>query len=106
MPPARKAWIERHDAVRQRHHGADILAEIAQHVSGIGQDARVIAGGFQRSPREIGTLTPIRVRIFAAIVQKQPNAAECGPSERRSVAWIACNRLLDEAKSLGGLPCR
>ena len=44
VPAAREARVERQRAVDQRHHGADVLAEIGQREGGIRQDARVVAG--------------------------------------------------------------
>ena len=50
MPAAREVRVERQRAIDQRHHGADVLAEIGQREGGIRQDARVVAGHFQGPP--------------------------------------------------------
>ena len=68
VPAARGTRVERQCTIDQRHHGADVLAEIGQREGGIRQDARVIAGHLQRSPCEINALQTIRLRIFAASV--------------------------------------
>ena len=58
VPAARKIRVEHERAVHQRYHGADIFAEIGQRLRGIRQDARIVAGHFQRAPCEIGALPP------------------------------------------------
>jgi hypothetical protein len=54
VPAAGVVRIQRQGLVNQRHHGADVLAEIGQREGGIRQDAPIVAGYFQGSPREIG----------------------------------------------------
>src|SRR6516225_7078735 len=49
-PAAGEIRIERQCAVDQRHHGADVLAEIGQRDGGIRQGDRVVAGHLQVSP--------------------------------------------------------
>jgi hypothetical protein len=56
VPAASVVWVERQRTINQRHHGADVLAEIRQHDGGIHQDAGILAGHFQGSPGEIGAL--------------------------------------------------
>ena len=92
MPAAREVRVERQGAIDQRHHGADVLAEIGQREGGIRQDARIVAGHFQGSPCEIGALQTVRLRIFAPTVK---NAAENSrPRPRRARA-----RNADRARS-------
>src|SRR5205085_12523436 len=85
MPAARITWVQREGTVGQRHHGADVLAEISQRESGIRQDGRVVAGHFQCPPREIGTPQAVCRPIFAAIILKQPKTAEPSPGESGSI---------------------
>src|SRR6516164_3645613 len=106
VPGAGVIWIEREGTVNQSDHRTDVFAEIGQRVAGIRQDAWVLAGHFKGSPREIGALRTIRLRIFAATVQKQPDAACRSPGERGSVARIARDRLLQQAKCLRDLSRR
>src|SRR6516162_1024885 len=71
------------------------------------QGTGIVAGHFQGSPRKIGALQSGRRRIIlAAIVNKQPITAECGPGEGRPVTRIACDRLLHQTERLRELPCR
>ena len=106
MPAAREVRVERQGTVDQRHHGADVLAEIGQREGGIRQDARVVAGHFQGSPGEIDALQTVRLRIFAPTVKKQPKTADRGPGECGPVTRIARDRLLHKTERLRDLPCR
>src|SRR6266853_94700 len=83
-PAVGEIRVECQSAVDQRHHGADVLAERGQRISGIRQDARIVAGHFQGSPGEICALPSVRLSIFTPIVDNQPRAAEGGPGERGS----------------------
>lgn len=56
VPAAGEIRVERQGAVDQRHHRTDILAKIGQRLDGIHQNARVVAGHFEGSPREIDAL--------------------------------------------------
>src|SRR5271157_3248199 len=105
-PASSVVRVEREGSVNQRHHGADILAEIGQRLGGIGQDARVVADHFQGSPREIGALQTVRRPVFAPAVMKQPITAIRGPGECGSVTRIALDRLLEQTERFGHLPCR
>jgi hypothetical protein len=106
MPTARVVWVERQGTVDQRHHIADVLAEMVKREGGSGQDTRIVAGHFQRSPGEIGTLPNVRLPIFAPIVEKQPLTAMRSQSERRPIARIARYRLFEQLESLRDLFCR
>jgi hypothetical protein len=64
VPATRKTGIERQSPVNQRYHGTNVLAEMAQRVSGICQDARIIDGASEGTPSEISALQTIRRRIF------------------------------------------
>src|SRR5712664_3946155 len=99
VPAAGEARVERQCTIDQVHHGADVLAEISQRLCGIRQYARIVAGHFQGSPREIGALQTVRLRIFAPSLNK-PNTAERGPGERGSVTRITGDRLLQKAERL------
>src|SRR5215469_5045621 len=106
VPATREIRVERQGTIDQRYHRADVLAEIGQCEGGIRQRARVVAGHFQGSPREIAALQTVRLPIFAATVNKQSKTAESGPGECRPVMWIARDRLLHKTERLGCLPCR
>src|SRR5271170_7224058 len=94
VPAAGVVRVERQRTVDQRHHGADVLAEIGQRLSGIRQDPWVIASYFESSPGEIGALQTVRLRIFAPTVSKQPKTTDRTPGQRRTVTRIAHDRLL------------
>jgi hypothetical protein len=94
VPAPREIRVEGEGTVNQRHHRADILAEIRQRFCGIRQDPGAVAGNFQSSPREIGAFQTIRIAIVAPIVKKQPKTAERGPGECRPVMRIARDLLL------------
>src|SRR5438105_10338795 len=79
MPASSVVRVEREGSVNQRHHGADLLAEIGQCEGGIRQDARVVAGHFQGSPCEIGALPTVCPRILAPTVENLPSTAVRGP---------------------------
>src|SRR6516162_10578663 len=81
-PAAGEIRIERQGAVDQRHHGADVLAKIGQRKGGICEDDRIVAGYFQSSPCEIGTLRTMRLPVFAPTVIKQASTADRSPGER------------------------
>ena len=68
--------------LNQGHHGADILAEIGQRVGGVRQNGRIVSGHFEGSPRKIGALQAVRLRILAPTVKMQPMTAECSPGQR------------------------
>src|SRR5690242_16407966 len=105
-PATRKIRVEREGTVDQRHHRADVLAEISQRKSGIHQDSRIVTGHLQGSPGEIGSLQTARRRFFAPTVPKQPKTAVRGPGECGSITRIARDRLLKQVQRLGSLPCR
>src|SRR5207248_5320551 len=69
-PTARVVRVDGQRTVNQRHHGADVLAEIGQRLSGMRQDAGVVAGHFQGSPCEINALENVCFPVFATIVNK------------------------------------
>ena len=104
MCQPRKIRVEREGAVDQRHHRADIFAEIGQRLCGIRQDARIIASYFEGAPGEICALQTVRLRMFAATVSKQPQTTDRGPGERWPVSRIARDRLLHKPERLGDLP--
>ena len=106
MCQPRKIRVEREGAVDQRHHRADIFAEIGQRLCGIRQDARIVAGHFQRAPCEIGALQTVRRRVLAPAVDNQPHTADRGPGEGGPVPRIARDRLLHKTERLRDLACR
>jgi len=59
LPPAREARIERQRSVHQRHHGANVLAEIGKRSGGIRKGTRVVAGHLQSPPCEIRALPSV-----------------------------------------------
>ena len=106
MCQPRKIRVEREGAVDQRHHRADIFAEIGQRLCGIRQDARIVAGHFQCLPCELGPLQAVRLPIFAPIVTQQPKTALRGPGKRGPVTRVARNRLLQQTERFRDLPYR
>ena len=83
-PAAREIRVECQRTIDQRHHGADVLAEIGQRLGGVREDAWVVASPLQGSPCEIGALQSVPLPVFAPVVDEQPITAircpgECGP---------------------------
>jgi hypothetical protein len=56
LPAAREIRVESQGAVDQPHRRADIFAEMGQRISGICQDARIVASHFQSLSGELDTL--------------------------------------------------
>jgi len=104
-PAAREIRVECQRTIGQRHHGADVLAEIGQRLGGVREGARVVASHFQGSPREIGALQSVRPPVFAPVVNKQPITAIRCPGECGPVMRIALDRLLHKTERLRALPC-
>src|SRR5271167_623988 len=103
LPLPRETRIEQEGAVYQPDHGADVLAEIGQRLSGIREGARIVAGHFERTPGVIDRSPSVRGAIIASAIKHQPKAALRGPGKRRSVIRVARDRLLHQPQSLGDL---
>ena len=56
MPGAREIGVERQGTFNQRQYRTDVLAKIGEHVGGIDQDGRIVAGHFQGSAAELAAL--------------------------------------------------
>src|SRR5436309_15953113 len=85
-PAACEIRVEREGTLDQRRHGADVLSEIGQREGGLRQNARIVAGYFQRAPCELGALQSVSRRIFGPTVHMQPKTAVCGPGQSGPVA--------------------
>src|ERR1044071_7533657 len=103
VPTTRETRVEYQRAVNQGNHATDVLTEIAQRKGAIREDARIIAGRLQGSPREINPFLAIRLPIVAPVIENQPKAAERGPAECGSVKRIAGDRLLHKPERLRDL---
>src|SRR4030081_1610169 len=77
-PAAGKARVERQRTVNEPDHGADVLAEIRQHLRGAGEDARVVLSHVERLPGKIDALAAICLRRFGPVGSQ---------TLRRSVRW-------------------
>src|SRR6516225_2360003 len=96
VPAAREAGVERQSTVDQRHHGTEILAEIAQRKGGIGDGAGIVTGYLQSPTGEIDALATVRRWIIAPGVQAAPIVAERGPSESRPIMRISFDRFFEK----------
>src|SRR6516165_5843255 len=74
-PAAGEARGYRQGAVDQRDHGANILAEIGEYESGVGQDARVVRRHLERPPREIDARTAGSIWPFSPTLSDEPHLA-------------------------------
>src|SRR5439155_25120224 len=99
VPAARETRIKRQRPIDQRHHRADVLAEIGQRESGIRKDRRIVAGHLQGPSCEIDALPAVRVRISVLAIRNE-QTTEPGPAESGPVTRIALDCLLRETKSL------
>jgi len=68
----------------QRHHGADVFAEIGQRLGGVCEDARVVASHLQGSPCEIGALQSVRPPVFAPVRQQVADNSNTLPRRVRA----------------------
>src|ERR1700746_1087139 len=93
VPVAREIRVERERAIDQRHHRADILAEMRQREGRVRQDAWILAANFQCSPCEIGALQPVSLGVVAPAVYNEPNTADRCDSECGPIMRIARDRL-------------
>ena len=103
VPAAREAGVERQSTVDQRHHGTEILAEIAQRKGGIGDGAGIVTGYLQSPTGEIDALATVRRWIIAPGVQATPIVAERGPSESRPIMRISFDRFFEKLQCLWDL---
>src|SRR5271156_5616858 len=106
VPATCEIRVQYEGTINQRHHGADILAEIGQRQGGIHEDTRIVATHLQGSPRETGALEPVPLPVFAPIGKNQPNTADRGPGECGPVTRIALDLLLHKTESLRDSRCR
>src|SRR5260370_23257010 len=104
IPAAGEARVERERTVDQPHHGADVLAELSQHESGVGEDARVVLCHLERLPSEIAGPAAGRLRLFGPAVSDEGHGADRRPGQRRPVAPIDRNRLLEQSQTLENPP--
>jgi hypothetical protein len=106
VPAARETGVQRHGAIDQRNHRADILAEDPQREPGLGKYGRVVAMRLQGASSEIDTFAAVRLRIVAMAVNAKPHMAIRSPGQRRPVARIACDGLFEEGKRIRDLRAR
>src|SRR5690242_20387557 len=99
-PAAREARVEREGTVDQPDHGADILAELTQHMGGVDENARVVLPRMERLPSKITGLAPGCLRLLGPAVSDEPQVAVRGPGKRRPVMPIDRNRPLEQSQSL------
>src|SRR5262252_2352496 len=100
VPSTCETWVERQRAIDQRHRAADVLAEISEREGGIREGARIIAGHFQGSPREIEALLADRFPIVTPAVAGDPLTAHRSPGECGAVVGISCNCFLQEGQRI------
>ncbi len=98
-PAAGEARGERQGAVDQRHHGADILAEIGQNKGGVGQDARVVPRHLERLPGKIDRFAG-GLRLFGPALSDEPHLAHRRQGQRRTAVPVDRYRLMEQFQSL------
>ena len=99
-PAAGEARVERQRTVDQPDHGTDILAELRQHLGGVGEDARVVLRHLERLPSKIAGLAAICLRRFGPAVNDEPHVADRRPGKCRPVMRIDRDRLIEQSQSL------
>src|SRR5947209_3972935 len=87
-PAACETRVQLQGPIDQRRRGADVLAEIGEHMGGIREDARIVAGHLQGPPGKIDALAAVRLGILARAIETEPLAADRGPGECRPIARI------------------
>src|SRR6266478_7464306 len=100
IPAAGEARVERERTVDQPDHGADVLPELAQHESGVREDAGVVLPRLERTPGKIYALAAGCFRLFGPTVSDEPQVADRCPGECRPVMPIDGDRLFEQAQSL------
>src|SRR6266702_6261071 len=100
MPAAGEARVKPECAVDQPDHGADVLAEIRQHQSGVGEGARVVLPRQERLPSKIDGLAAICLRLFGPVTSVELHVADRRKGQCRTVTRIDRDCLLDQSQSL------
>jgi len=91
------ARVERERPVDQADHRTDILAELSQHESCVGEDAGVVLSHLERLPSEIAGLAAGCLRLFGPAVIDEPQMADRRPGQYRPVMPIDRDRLLAQS---------
>jgi hypothetical protein len=75
-PTSGVARVERERTVDQSDHCAYFLAELSEHMGGVGEHSRVILCHLKRLPSEFDGLATARLRIFGPAVSDEPQVAD------------------------------
>jgi len=97
-PAARKARVERKDAVDERHYCVDVLAEICQRNRGKRLDARVLAGTFQCPPGVIDASATVLLPVFGPTVNFEEIVAKRSHCQGGSIMGISIYCLFEEVE--------
>ena len=106
MCQPRVVRVERQSTLNQRHHDAEVLAEIGQHKAGIGKYGGIIPCHLQGPLCEVDAFAAVRLQILAETILVWPHVADRAPNECGSVARIALCSLLEKVERLGDLRSR
>src|SRR6267142_1047753 len=100
-PATSEARVERQCTIDKRDHRVDVLAEIRQHLGGIGEGARVVLRDLERLPRKISGRAMAGLRVVGPAVIDQPHVTDRRPGEGRPVTPIDRDRAIEQAERLG-----
>jgi cytochrome c len=89
VPAAREVRVERQGTVDERHHRADVLAEIGQGEGGVRQHAGIVAGPFQGAPGKISALAAMAMPNPASSQQSPPTSEKAKEIEAMVVKAAA-----------------
>src|SRR5258708_12288465 len=64
VPATREARVERHRAVSQPHHRADVLAEEGERNGSIGKHARIVSAELQTPVCVTAPFAPVRLSLL------------------------------------------
>src|SRR5712672_815573 len=81
IPAAGEARVECQRTIDQPDHRTDILAEISQHGSRIGESTRVVLPHLERQPREVDAPSAGCLRLFYPTGSDDLQVADCRPRE-------------------------
>src|SRR5438270_11773376 len=99
-PASGKARVKRQGTVDQPDHGTDILAELSENKSCIGEDARVVLCRLERLPNKIDGLAAVCLRRCGPTVTNEPQMADRRPGKGGPVMPIDHDRLFEQPQSL------
>src|SRR4029077_950946 len=96
-PAAGVTRVEHQRTVDQADHRPNIRAEPRQHLSSIGENARVVLRYLKRLPSEIAGPAAACLRVFGPALSDEPHVALRRPRECRSIMRIDRDCLLEQS---------